>query len=75
MAKLKKAIELSFLPTKKEYNAEEIGVLRLKQEPRSSVKVGDVGYIISGIKGSARGKSRRYHYTCGSAMRSCNSRF
>jgi GTP-binding protein LepA len=38
------------LNTGKEYNADEIGVLRLKQEPRNSVKTGDVGYIISGIK-------------------------
>ena len=47
---IKKGDRVKFFATKKEYNAEEIGVLRLKQEPRSSVKVGDVGYIISGIK-------------------------
>ena len=32
------------------YNADEIGVLRLKPEPRDTVYTGDVGYIISGIK-------------------------
>jgi GTP-binding protein LepA len=47
---IKKGDRVKFFATKKEYNAEEIGVLRLKQEPRNSVKVGDVGYIISGIK-------------------------
>jgi GTP-binding protein LepA len=47
---IKKGDRVKFFATKKEYNAEEIGVLRLKQEPRASVKVGDVGYIISGIK-------------------------
>jgi len=41
---------VKFMATKKEYNAEEIGVLRLKPEPRQVMKAGDVGYIISGIK-------------------------
>lgn len=45
-----KGDKVKFFATGKEYNADEIGVLRLKQEPRSSVKTGDVGYIISGIK-------------------------
>jgi len=35
-----------------DYHADEIGVLRLKQEPRNSLNAGDVGYIISGIKSS-----------------------
>jgi GTP-binding protein LepA len=35
-----------------DYHADEIGVLRLKQEPRNSLSAGDVGYIISGIKSS-----------------------
>jgi GTP-binding protein LepA len=47
---LKKGEKVKFLATGKEYNADEIGVLRLKQEPRNEVKTGDVGYIISGIK-------------------------
>ncbi len=41
---------VKFINTKKEYEALEIGVLRLDMEPRSVVKTGDVGYIISGIK-------------------------
>lgn len=45
-----KGDKVKFFATGKEYNADEIGVLRLKQEPRNSVKTGDVGYIISGIK-------------------------
>ena len=32
----------------KEYTADEIGVLRLEQEPRPELQTGDVGYIISG---------------------------
>lgn len=47
---IKKGDKVKFFATEKEYNADEIGVLRLKQEPRNSVKTGDVGYIISGIK-------------------------
>jgi GTP-binding protein LepA len=47
---IKKGDKVKFFATGKEYNADEIGVLRLKQEPRNEVKTGDVGYIISGIK-------------------------
>jgi GTP-binding protein LepA len=39
-----------FLSTGHEYNAEEIGVLKLRQNPREMMSAGDVGYIISGIK-------------------------
>ena len=47
---IKKGDKVKFLATKKEYFAEEIGVLKLVQHPRDVVKAGDVGYIISGIK-------------------------
>lgn len=47
---IKKGDKVKFFATGKEYLADEIGVLRLKQEPRIAVKTGDVGYIISGIK-------------------------
>ncbi|MGB3947802.1 MAG: translation elongation factor 4 [Bacteroidia bacterium] len=47
---IKKGEKVKFIATEKEYNADEIGVLRLKQEPRNEIKTGDVGYIISGIK-------------------------
>ncbi len=43
---------VKFVNTEKEYNADEIGVLRLTQEPRNKLSTGDVGYIISGIKTS-----------------------
>ncbi len=43
---------VKFVNTGKEYNADEIGVLRLDREPRQVLKTGDVGYIISGIKTS-----------------------
>ena len=41
---------VKFVSTQKEYHADEIGVLRLTQEPRKLLQAGDVGYIISGIK-------------------------
>ena len=47
---IKKGDKVRFVNTGSEYNADEIGVLRLKQEPRDKVLTGDVGYIISGIK-------------------------
>lgn len=47
---IKKGDKVKFMSTGKEYQADEIGVLKLEQEPRKVVKTGDVGYIISGIK-------------------------
>jgi GTP-binding protein LepA len=47
---IKKGDKVKFVNTGREYSADEIGVLRLKQEPRNEVHCGDVGYIISGIK-------------------------
>ena len=43
---------VKFYATGKEYNADEIGVLQLKQVPKNELSAGDVGYIISGIKTS-----------------------
>ncbi|MCE5347324.1 MAG: translation elongation factor 4 [Bacteroidales bacterium] len=48
--------KVKFVSTGHEYNAEEIGVLKLKMSPRDKLSVGDVGYIISGIKNSAEVK-------------------
>ena len=53
---IKKGDTVKFVNTGKEYQADEIGVLRLIQEPRASLKTGDVGYIISGIKTSTEVK-------------------
>lgn len=47
---LKKGDRVKFVNTGSEYGADEIGVLKLKKEPRQIVKTGDVGYIVSGIK-------------------------
>jgi len=47
---LRKGDKVKFFATEKEYFADEIGALKLDQEPRKEIKAGDVGYIISGIK-------------------------
>jgi len=41
---------VKFVATGKEYDADEIGVLKLGLSPRNEMGTGDVGYIISGIK-------------------------
>ncbi len=43
---------VKFYNTGKRYNADEIGVLKIKQEPKDYLSAGNVGYIISGIKES-----------------------
>lgn len=47
---IKKGDKVKFFNTGSVYNADEIGVLKLKPEPRNVMSTGDVGYIISGIK-------------------------
>ena len=44
--------KVKFVNTGRQYEADEIGILRLKMEPRKVMSAGDVGYIISGIKTS-----------------------
>ncbi|MDO9000384.1 translation elongation factor 4 [Sediminibacterium sp.] len=47
---IKKGEKVKFVNTGAFYNADEVGVLKLKPEPRPQLSTGDVGYIISGIK-------------------------
>ena len=47
---LRKGEKVKFINTGKTYNADEIGVLKLNQEPRTVMGAGNVGYLISGIK-------------------------
>ncbi len=47
---IKKGQHIKFMATGKDYFADEVGALKLKQEIKSSVKAGDVGYLITGIK-------------------------
>ena len=45
-----KGDRIKFIATGKEYNADEVGALKFKQEPRKRVETGDVGYLITGVK-------------------------
>jgi GTP-binding protein LepA len=47
---LKKGDKIKFVSTDNEYEAAEVGILKLTMEPKQEVKTGDVGYIITGIK-------------------------
>ncbi len=48
--------QVRFVNTGKEYDADEIGVLKLDLSPRKEISAGNVGYIISGIKTSTEVK-------------------
>ncbi len=47
---IRKGDHVKFIATEKEYDADEVGVLKLTMNPRKEIRTGDVGYIISGIK-------------------------
>jgi len=47
---------VKFFSTNHEYDADEIGILRLDRHPRKELSAGNVGYIISGIKSSSEVK-------------------
>lgn len=47
---IKQGDKVKFFNTGKEYEADEVGILKIKMIPRKEVQTGDVGYIISGIK-------------------------
>lgn len=47
---IKKGQEIKFMATGKNYFADEVGTLKLEQVVKKTVKTGDVGYLITGIK-------------------------
>ncbi len=49
---LKKGDFIRFLNTGREYQAQEIGILKMSQVPKTEITAGNVGYIITGIKDS-----------------------
>ena len=49
---IRKGDRVKFFNTGAEYDADEIGVLKLKFVPQDEIKAGNVGYIMSGIKSS-----------------------
>ena len=47
---IRKGQKIRFMATGNDYFADEIGTLKLKQEPQKEILTGDVGYLITGIK-------------------------
>lgn len=47
---IRKGQQIKFMATGKSYFADEVGTLKLKQQPKQVIKTGDVGYLITGIK-------------------------
>ena len=54
---IKKGQRIKFMATNNEYYADEVGTLKLKQVAKPSVKTGDVGYLITGIKTASEVKA------------------
>ena len=48
--KIRKGDKVKFVSTDHEYDADEVGILKLKMTEKEEVGCGDVGYIITGIK-------------------------
>ncbi|GIV39096.1 MAG: elongation factor 4 [Thermonema sp.] len=48
--RIRKGDKVKFWATGREYEVEEVGILRLEKEPRDYIEAGDVGYLVSGIK-------------------------
>ncbi len=47
---IRKGQKIKFFATQKTYNADEVGTLKLTQQPKDVINAGDVGYLITGIK-------------------------
>ena len=47
---LRKGDKVKFVNSDGEYDADEVGILKLTPDPKKEVRTGDVGYIITGIK-------------------------
>jgi GTP-binding protein LepA len=47
---IRKGDKIKFIHTDADYTADEVGIMKLTLTPKQEVSVGDVGYIITGIK-------------------------
>jgi GTP-binding protein LepA len=56
--------KVKFMNTGKTYDADEVGVLKLSQQPAKTIGTGNVGYLISGHKNSQGGESGRHNHPC-----------
>ncbi|WP_088339941.1 translation elongation factor 4 [Robiginitalea sediminis] len=48
--KIRKGQHIKFVATGRKYYADEVGTLKLRQQPKNEIGTGDVGYLITGIK-------------------------
>ena len=53
---IRKGDKIKFLATGREYDVEEVGILKMKLVPTAGIGCGDVGYIITGIKSAVEVK-------------------
>ena len=53
---IKTGEQVKFVNTKKQYTADEVGVLEMDLSPKNEISAGNVGYIISGIKNAVEVK-------------------
>jgi len=53
---IKKGDKVKFFNTGMEYDADEVGVLKMDMMPRQSLSTGEVGYLITGIKNATEVK-------------------
>ncbi|MCQ2180809.1 MAG: translation elongation factor 4 [Bacteroidales bacterium] len=53
---IRKGDKIRFCATGKDYDVEEVGILRMKLVPTGEVGCGDVGYVITGVKAAAEVK-------------------
>ncbi len=49
---ISKGQKIRFMATGNDYDANEVGILKMDYEPKASIGAGDVGYIVTGIKDS-----------------------
>ena len=61
---IRKGDFVKFVSTGKEYNADEIGVLKLDMSPRQELSAGNVGLYNFWYKDLARGQGWRYNNSC-----------
>lgn len=47
---IKKGQAFKFMSNKEEYNAEDVGYLKLKNQPTKELRAGEVGYVIGSVK-------------------------
>ena len=53
---INKGDEIQFMATQAEYEVDEVGILKLQQEPVKQIETGSVGYMVAGIKNLAEVK-------------------